>query len=501
MFICLFVYLFICLNSVFSSALEVIPNHRQYRGFGTHGKEVFKKFHDYYYNKKSLENIKTNYPAFDFEKIIKNDNEKELEICFGWSGRLALVNKFVKTNLVEFIRYSPLYFQSVIEEINEKKQKSHVSKESTEKIDSRGSKNINKNLFFEKYLYHRWLPFIIGSGLFLPGLFSKKEPKVKIPLSLLLAFSGGGAFWMWQQQKIKELKDAKKHEEGNKQEEVIENEIKEKIITISQKEIDKYYTETLITETSATSYPFYNDVIKKLVMDSHEIYNKIGEEIRAEEANREKELSLQREKENKAKQADLEHTIKTNLNPKNREALNKELDTISKICSVFEIAYNKVLDFKQIEEQYKEKTSLIKSIFELIHITLKQESFSEDSYMERDIKIRIPKCKYTIFFDEIGKLNILGKGEEKISYDVLLNKTIVSKQDIVKEKNVTNISLSHNGFFYNGFVERGGKEEGSRKHFYQLPLIFKNEEELYTKLIDELFDLILSYKYESIKYN
>jgi hypothetical protein len=495
LFICLFVYLFICLNSVFSSALEVIPNHRQYRGFGTHGKEVFKKFHDYYYNKKSLENIKTNYPAFDFEKIIKNDNEKELEICFGWSGRLALVNKFVKTNLVEFIRYSPLYFQSVIEEINEKKQKSHVSKESTEKIDSRGSKNINKNLFFEKYLYHRWLPFIIGSGLFLPGLFSKKEPKVKIPLSLLLAFSGGGAFWMWQQRKLKELKDAKKYEEGNKQEEVIENEIKEKMITISKKEVDEYYKETLITETSHNQYIFYNDVIKKLVMASHEIYNKISEEVRAEKANREKELLLQREKENKAKQADLEHTIITNLNPKNREALNKELYAISKICSDFKTAYNKDLDFKQIEEQYKEKSSLIKSIFELIHITLKQEFYNSNSDMEYDIRIRIPQCNYTLSFNEKNELHILGKSEQTI-YDVLLNKTIGSKQDIKKEDNVTNIKSSHDGFYYDGFLKRGGKEGDSTKNLYQLPSIFKEEKELNIENINKFLDLILSYKYD-----
>lgn len=499
--IVLFVYLFISLNSVFSSDQAVIPNHRGYKDFGTYGEEVFKKFHDYYYNKKSLESIKIKYKDYAVEKFIKDSNEEELKICFGWSPRLTLKNKFVKTNLVEFIRYSPLYFQSVIEEINEKKQKSHVSKESTEKIDSRGSKNINKNLFFEKYLYHRWLPFIIGSGLFLPGLFSKKEPKVKIPLSLLLAFSGGGAFWMWQQQKIKELKDAKKYEEGNKQEEVIENEIKEKMITISKKEVDEYYKETLITETSHNQCIFYNDVIKKLVMDSHEIYNKIGEEVRAEEANREKELLLQREKENKAKQSDLEHTIKTNLDPKNREALNEELEAISKICSGFETTYNKVLDFKQIEEQYKEKTSLIKSIFELIHITLKQESFSEDSYMERDIKIRIPKCKYTIFFDESGKLNISGKGEEKISYDVLLNKTIGSKQDIKKEDNVTNIKSSHDGFYYDGFLKRGGKDNYAKKHFYQLPSIFKEEKELNIENINKFLDLILSYKYESIKYN
>ncbi len=281
------------------------------------------------------------------------------------SEGLTLKNKFLKTNLVEFIRYSPLYFQSVIEDINEKKQKSHVPKESIEKIDSKGSTNIHKNLFCEKYLYHRWLSLIIGSGVFLPSLLLKNKSKMKISLSLLLAFSGGGAFWMWQRKKIKEL------EKSNKQEGAIEREIKKEIIVISQEEVDKYYTETLITEATGSAYIFNNDVIEQLVIDSSIIYNQIGQAVREEKVNREKELLRQKEEKNKAEQANLEHTIKTNLSPENREALDKELEANSKICSGFKTAYNKELDFKQIEEQYKEKSCLIKTIFELIHISLK----------------------------------------------------------------------------------------------------------------------------------
>lgn len=172
----LFFYLFVSLNSVFSSEHLHVSNYRNYTGCGVHGKEGFEKFYNHYYDSRLLEEIKKNYLTFNFDGIIKNDNKEELRICFGFSPSLILKNKFVKTNLVEFIRYSPLYFQSVIEEIKAKP-------------------------IFKKYLYHRKLPLIIGSGLFLPSLFLKNKSKMKISLSLLFAFSGGGAFWMWQQKK------------------------------------------------------------------------------------------------------------------------------------------------------------------------------------------------------------------------------------------------------------------------------------------------------------
>lgn len=499
--IILFFYLFISLNSVFSSEQENIPNYRRLKDFGKHGKEAFSVFYDYYNNHELLEKIKTDHSGLNFEKILKDDNKENLEICFGWSESLTLNNKFVKTNLVEFIRYSPLYFQSVVKEIKEK-QKPQISKEKiikktnlSEKINS--SKIEKDDVFFKKYLSCRWLPLVIGSGLFLPGLFVKKESKIKIPLSLLLAFSGGGAFWMWQQQKIKELKDTEKLEEGKKQEEFIENEIKENdVLLISREEVDEYYKKTLITEVTESkkySYSFANKIIEKLVMDSDKIYNQIGKEVKEEEAKRAKELLRQEEEKKKQEEADLENTINTNLNQKNREALNKELEKIAEICSSLQTKYHKALDSIKINEENDEKKSLIKNIFKLIHISLKQEYFDED--LEEDFKIKIPECEYKIFFDEKDCLNISGeykrRSREKISY-----KTVVNKED-----NIITKELSNTGFYYKGFQDRGGRAEDQKKHFYHLPSMFKDEKGLNTDSINKLFDLILSYKYESIDYN
>jgi hypothetical protein len=335
----------------------------------------------------------------------------------------------------------------------------------------------------------------------LPGLFSKKESKIKIPLSLLLAFSGGGAFWIWQQQKMKELKNLKELEESNKQEDPIENEIKENDVPpISQKEVEKYYKETLITEATSKDYLFENDVIKKLVMGSHEIYNKIGREVQEEKENREKELLRQIEEKKNAEEADLENTIKTNLNSKNREALNRELEKIAIVCSDFSTKYGNGLDSIKINETNNKKKFLIKNIFELIHISLKQEFQDVNSDIDFDSKTKIPQCQYIIFFDEKGELNISGVCE-KISYKIVVNKEVGLKRDIEKKNNAITRMLFQSGFNYDGFKERGGKESDQNKHFYHLPSICKNDKELNIESINKFFDLILSYKHESIGYN
>lgn len=496
--IILCLYFFISLNFVFPSEQENIPKHRMYKELGEKAKIAFSKFYDYYYSNGLFEEIEKNYKTLDFKRILKENNKSELTTCLAYSDGLTLENKFVKTNLVEFIRYSPLYFQSVVNDIKEK-QKPQIPKEKMKKLNSSEKINASKvqqeDVFFEKYLSDGWLPFIIGSGLFLPGLFSKKELKVKIPLSLLLAFSGGGGFWMWQQQKIKKLKNLKKLEE-EKEEAPRENGIKQNDVPpISQNEVDEYYKEILINETKESKdYSFANDVIKKLVIGSQDIYNQIGEKVKKEEENRAKELLLQEEEKKKREEADLANTINTNLNSKNREALNKELEKITAICSGFETKYDRAVDFIEINEPNNEKRSLIKSIFQLIYVSLKQYYFDFEG--DENSKTKIPKSTYKIFFDGHGCLNILGKSEQT-TYSVLLNKTIGSRQDIVKENNV----ISHNGFYRNGFIQRGGKEEDAQKYFYHLPSIFKDEKTLDTDSINKLFDLILLYKYENIKYN
>ncbi len=120
--------------------------------------------------------------------------------------------------------------------------------------------------------------------------------------------------------------------------------------------------------------------------------------------------------------------------------------------------------------------------------------------MDYDTKQRIPECKYTISFDKSRKLNISGVFEEKTSYTIGVNKEIGLKQDIEKEDNVTVTTLSSEGFNHTGFLERGGKSDCSTKLIYELPSIFKEEKELNIASINKFFDLILTYKYESIEY-
>ncbi len=117
----LFIYLTIFLNFVFSSEQRDVPAYRNEKAFGTHEKEAFVEFHDHYYDRELLKKIAIDYSDLNFKKIIKEDNEEDLKICFGWSPSLTLQNRFVKTNLTEFIRYSPLYFKSVVEDIKKKR--------------------------------------------------------------------------------------------------------------------------------------------------------------------------------------------------------------------------------------------------------------------------------------------------------------------------------------------------------------------------------------------
>lgn len=297
--------------------------------------------------------------------------------------------------------------------------------------------------------------------------------------------------------KIKELQKANKLKDS-----IMESKIKESEILITEEEVQKYYPEKLIEEDAKDgSFTFKNDVIENLVIDSQRVYNDIGKKIQEEEANKKEELLRQAEEKEKAEQADLENTIKTNLDPKNRKALNQELEKIANLCSSISTTYDCEVNWEKVQGKNKEQKSLIKNIFDLIHISLKQEYYnSKDDEIDWNTKIKIPQCKYTIFFNEEGALNLSGVYEKIATYNIVINKKIDSKQNIEKEENVQIITLSSNGFNYEGFSKRRGKDTDARKHFYQLPAII-DEKKLDISSTNKLFNFILSYKYPTIDYN
>ncbi len=194
-------------------------------------------------------------------------------------------------------------------------------------------------------------------------------------------------------------------------------------------------------------------------MDSQKIYNQIGKEVQEEKENKAKELLSQEEEKKKREKADLANTINTNINPKNREAFNNELRKIAAICSGFETKYHKNVDSIEIKGVNKEKESLIRNIFKLIHIELKRYYLNDD--FEGDSKIRIPQCEYKIFFDKEGCLNISERLEEGnsgtangiISYNIVYIKKEIKKSNI-------------EGFYYDGFEKRGCKDSDIVRNFY-----------------------------------